>query len=279
MAYRDPHVLAALRQSLAGVRTDSGPPDPAGVFSLGAADVDQRLGGGLARAALHEIHAPTGGDLASAAGFALALALRAAEARPLCWVRQDFVDTESGELYPPGLAEFGIDPARLLLVRAQDGAGVLRAGAEAVRCSALGAVLMTLWGEPRQLDLTATRRLSLRAEASGVTVLLLRVAAAPAATSAHSRWQVRAGPSRALAANAPGRPVFEVALLRQRGAAAGGEWSLEWNHDHTCFRSARDLVADRAATLAVAPLSGAVVPAAADRSRAAEGAGVRRLAR
>ena len=39
----------------------------------------------------------------------------------------------------------------------------------------------SLWGETRQLDLVASRKLTLAAQASGVTALLLRVAAEPAA--------------------------------------------------------------------------------------------------
>ena len=106
------------------------------------------------------------------AGFAALLALRAAAGKPIAWVRQDYADVEAGALHAPGLAELGLDPDRLILVRARNAADVLRAGAEAVRCPALGAVLMEPWGEPRVLDLTATRRLSLAAAGSGVTLLL-----------------------------------------------------------------------------------------------------------
>ncbi len=93
--------LAALRLALAriearregGSRTASREP-----FSLGAAEVDAVLGGGLNRACLHEVLAPRGADWSAAAGFGLALALRAARGRPLLWARQDFLDGETGRL-------------------------------------------------------------------------------------------------------------------------------------------------------------------------------------
>lgn len=211
-------------------------PAATGRVSFGLPALDEPLGGGLARAALHEIHAPSTADLAAATGFAVGLALRAAGARPILWVRQDVVEAEAGRLHAPGLAELGLDPAVILLVRARDAGGVLRAGAEAARCSALGAVLIEPWGEPRQLDLTASRRLALAAEASGITALLLRAVASPAPSAARTRWQVTPLPSRVLAANAPGDPAFSVRLLRHRGGLGEREWRVEWCRDRRSFQ-------------------------------------------
>jgi len=151
-------------------------------------------------------------------------------------VRQDFLDGETGRVHPPGLVEIGLDPAALILVRARDASDALQAGLEAARCPAVGIVLLELWGETRALDLTASRRLSLAAQGSGATVLLTRVAAAPAPSAAETRWRVRPAPSRALPANAPGFPAFAITLLRRRGGAAGGEWGVEWDRDGGCFR-------------------------------------------
>ncbi len=101
----------------------------------------------------------------------LALALRAAPGRPLFWARQDFLEGEAGRLNGVGLAEFGVDPAALSLVRGKDAEAVLRAGVEAARCKSLGAALIEIFGAPRALDLTATLRLARAAEASGVTLV------------------------------------------------------------------------------------------------------------
>jgi protein ImuA len=236
--------LAGLRLALAriGDRCAAGAaPERAGLFALGAAGPDGWLGGGLARAGLHEIHAGWSADGPAAVGFGLALARRAALGRPVLWVRQDALDHESGRLNGRGLAEFGLDPAALSLVRGRDAEAVLRAGVEAARCKSLGAALVEIYGAPRALDLTATLRLARAAELSGVTIFLLRIRLGEAQTgpppsAAVSRWRARALPSRALAANAPGAPCFSVTLLRHRGGVAERSWRLEWQRDQALFR-------------------------------------------
>src|SRR5208283_4901233 len=140
--------------------------------------------------------------------------------RPVFWVRQDVLEGEAGRLNGMGLAEFGVDPGALSLVRGKDAEAVLRAGVEAARCKSLGAALIEIFGAPRALDLTATLRLARAAEVSGVTVFLLRIRAGleaktgPPPSAAASRWRARAQNSRALLANAPGAPCFSVTLLR-----------------------------------------------------------------
>lgn len=282
--------LSDLRRSLAEASLRAGPA-ATGRVGLGAGEIDAVLSGGLERAALHEVYAAGAADLAAATGFALGLALRAAQGkaaageRPILWVRQDFVDAETGRVHAPGLNELGLDPARLLLVRARDAESVLRAAAEGARCPALGAVLIEPWGEPRILDLTASRRLALAAEGSGVTTLLLRVAAAEAPGAARTRWRVRPLASRALEANAPGNPAFGLRLLRHRGGVRGDaterEWRVEWNRDRCAFETRTAF--DRSDRLVprrddVAPLSRPLVSLSGDGQAAAAGpdSGLRR---
>jgi protein ImuA len=219
--------------------------------SLGVPTLDDALGGGLVCGGLHEIYTATTAHIGAATGFAVAVAVRAAKGKPILWVRQDFLDTETGRLNAQGLAELGLDPARLILVRARDIEGVLRAAEQAARCSALGAVLIEPWGAPRMLDLKASRRLSLAAAQSGVPALMLRVLATPTQSAAMTRWSVQALPSTPLAANAPGFPVFELNLLRQRGGMAGRTWRVEWNREQKSFQEQRQPI--------VAPLSCAAV--------------------
>ncbi|MGL4973753.1 MAG: hypothetical protein ACRC56_00555, partial [Bosea sp. (in: a-proteobacteria)] len=113
------------------------------------------------------------------------------------WVRHDAVASETGAPHLIGLAELGLDPARLILVRARDAPSALQAGLEGARCSALGAVIIELRGEARAYDLTASRRLALAAKTSGVAVFLLRTGAKAMASAAETRWLARAAPSRA----------------------------------------------------------------------------------
>lgn len=275
-ARSDAPALADLRRHLAEASLRAAPA-MVGRIGFGAPALDEALGGGIARAALHEVYAAGTADLAAATGFAAGLALRAAEGRPIFWVRQDVLDGEAGRLHPPGLAELGLDPARILLVRARDAEGVLRAGAEAARCSALGAVVIEPWGEPRRLDLTVSRRFALAAEASGVATLLLR-AAAPSASAARTRWLVSALPSRALEANAPGDPAFNLRLLRHRDGLSEREWRVEWCRDRQAFQDRTEPAVElrRPETHPdAAPLSRLVVAFPADRPAVAgdQGAG------
>ena len=248
--------LAQLRQSLerlepsrAPMRTD--------LFALGAAEVDRALGGGLARGRLHEVFAEAG-EAGSAAGFAALLGLCAGEGRPLLWLRTEAAQQEAGRLHATGLAELGLDPGALLLGLVPDESALLRAAADATRCAGLGALLVECRGAARGLDLTASRRLMLAAETSGVTVLVLRVMVElrfpPSA--ADTRWQVSAAPSRPLEADAPGAPMFNLELLRRRAGPPAGPWRLEWNRDDKSFREQRES----------APLSRPVLPVVPGRA-------------
>ena len=265
--------LATLRGLLAKAGGKSAmAPNRAQDFTLGAENVDAFLGGGLSRACLHEVHAPWGADGPAAAGFSLGLALRAAPGRPVFWVRQDVLEGEGGRLNGMGLAEFGVDPAALSLVRGKDAEAVLRAGVEAARCKSLGAALIEIFGAPRALDLTATLRLARAAEASGVTVFLLRIRAGegaktgPPPSAAASRWRARAQNSRALLANAPGAPCFSVTLQRHRGSAADRSWRLEWQRDRGLFHEAPDGVsATLPGALAAFPADGKAAVSSRER--------------
>jgi len=203
-------------------------------FGLGVERLDAMLGGGLAQARLHEIWPTAPDDGPSAAGFALMLALRASGKQgAIVWIGQE--PGRAGTLYPPGLAELGIDPARILFVATPDEKALLRAAADVVRSPAAAVAVIAPAGPAPLLDLTASRRLTLFAEASGTTTILLRTADPHAPSAATTRWQVKAAPSQALEANAPGHPAFTLDLLRQRGGAPSFGWHLEWDRDRASF--------------------------------------------
>jgi protein ImuA len=221
------------------------------------AAADAWLGVGLARGRLHEVFAQQVEEAASGAGFAVALAL-VAQAMPLLWLRTEAAERAGGRLHVGGLAELGVDADSILLGIVADEAALLRAAADAARCPGLGTLLVESHGRSPGLDLTATRRLMLAAELSGVTVMVLRVGAEPSPSAAETRWGVSAAPSVAMAANAPGAPAFDVELLRRRGGPAGARWRVEWNRDAREFRQAA--------------LSGARLPLAPDRAAARDAA-------
>jgi protein ImuA len=225
------NTLASLRGSIERIEA----PGEACAFNkvaLGHTSADAMLRGGLAVAALHEVFAE-GHQGAAATGFVAGLAGRIALRKPLVWVRQDFAEIESGALSMSGFCELGLDPRLIVTVRAADAETALRATADALACEAVGAVVLEVWGETRQLDLVASRKLTLAAQASGVTALLLRVAAEPAPSTAETRWIVRA-------AHSPpgegwGAPMFDAQLVRNRHGPVG-RWIMEWKCDECLFR-------------------------------------------
>lgn len=254
-------VLAQLRRRLERLEPRRSSAQ-AGLFALGDGKIDHVLGGGLARGRLHEIFAEAG-EAGSGTGLAALLALRAGKNGPLLWLRTEAVQKQAGRLYATGLGELGLDPSAVLLGLVPDEAALLHAAAEATRCAGLGALLVECWGPMRGLDLTASRRLMLAAEGSGVTVLVVRILTElqfqPSA--ADTRWRVAAAPSTALEAEAPGAPMFDLELLRRRAGPPAGPWRVEWNRDRSCFQEPADVGADQ--TPARTPLPRPVLPVAA----------------
>jgi protein ImuA len=199
----------------------------AAIWPIGLPLIEAVLpGGGLARGALHEIVAAEDGE-AAAEGFAVSVLAGLACRGPVLWCQ------EAGGLYGPGLARLGLPPDRLILVHARRPTDLLWAMEEGLKTPGLVAVL----GRPRTLDLTASRRLQLAAENSGVTCLVLR--REPAGTSvAVTRWRVGPAPSGAAFAGDArdfglARARWRIELTRCRGAAlaqdeAGyGVWLME----------------------------------------------------
>jgi protein ImuA len=202
--------------------------------ALGHAAADAVLRGGLAVSAVHEVFAE-GHQSAAATGFIAGLAGRITPRRPLVWVRQDFSELESGALSMSGLCELGLDPRLVVTVRATDTDAALRTAADALACDALGAVVLEVWGQARQLDLVASRKLTLAAQATGVTAFLLRVAAEPRPSTAETRWIVRAAHSPPSSSwHAWGAPVFDAQLVRNRHGPVG-RWIMEWKCDECLF--------------------------------------------
>lgn len=269
-----PESLESLKTRIAGIerlRAVGAAAEASAMAPTGHAGIDSALGGGLMRGRVHEVFAAEADDAGCAAGFVAGLALRlgVGSGGTLVWLREAQAEKQGGRLHAPGLVEIGLDPARVIIGVMPDPLAVLRAAADVVRCPEVGVAVIELWRSPRLLDLTASRRLALAAEISGVTVIALRIAAAPAPSAAQTRWQVSAAPSLPMEANAPGYPAWRIELLRQRGRPSGGDWRVEWNREQACFADA-DIVTDLGsdaggfATIAPPP-SGAVLPFPAGR--------------
>jgi len=167
-----------------------------------------------------------------ATGFLLAQLSRE---KPLLWVQERMAMLEAGRIYPPGLGA-----GELIHVAARDSRDALWAMEEGLRCSALSAVIGEIWGDPKVLDFTATRRLAVAAERNGVAAYLIRLGGHANLSGARMRWRVASAPSIAhpLDPKAPGQPAWDADLFRARGVAPG-KWTV--SHDGTADRV--DLVA------------------------------------
>ena len=226
--------LATLRGSIERIEAQSGAQAPQRA-PLGHAEIDAVLQGGLAKGAVHEVFCEGGRQSGAATGFVAGLARRVTPHRPLVWVRQDFSEREIGALSMSGLAELGLDPRRLVTVRAPDVENALRTTADALACDAVGAVVLEVWGETQKLDLVASRKLTLAAQGAGVTGLLLRIAASPIPSTAETRWIVRAAHSPPASPwQAWGAPLFDAELVRNRHGPLG-RWIMEWKCDECLF--------------------------------------------
>ena len=178
------------------------------------------LGGAPAHA---EITAAT--REASGAGLALALALDALGDgdRSWLWVQDRAALRLSGRPYRPGL------PAslrsRLVHVAARTPEDALFALEEGLRCRDLAFVIGEIAGNPRALDFTASRRLSLAVEQHGIPLWLVRLDARRDLSSARMRWEACAAPSLPPRwnAQAPGAPAWRAELFRARSHPPG-EW-------------------------------------------------------
>lgn len=235
-------------------------------LSLGAAEVDRALPeGGLALGALHEVAGRHGDGAACGFLSALIARLSAQSDGALLWCRRRDAHIETGALHAPGLAAFGLDPARLILLSVKRDKDVLWAMREGLACPRLAAVVGEV-GAVGAVDLTASRRLQLAAEASGVSGFLLREPEALGAPSAAvSRWHIRPAPSgpvpdfeveqsRGLARGfGPGRPRWQIELMRCRGTVPSA-WCVEWCHETGDFSVAAPL-SDRPAVSAAVRLA------------------------
>lgn len=135
---------------------------------------------------------------------------------------------------------------------------------EGLRCADFAFVIGELTGNPRALDFTASRRLSVASEKHGVPLYLVRHDGHAELSAARRRWRITpfASAPAQWNARAPGTPRWQAELFRARDLAPGtwiGGETDDW-HLHnppesgTVFSSAPHPV-DLAAELGDRPLA------------------------
>ncbi len=170
---------------------------------------------------LSEVFATNAAD-AACVGFGLTgltgLTGLACGAAPLFWAQDRLSRQETGLPYLPGL------PGRAIIrVDVNRPVDVLWAMEEGLKCTSLGAVIGEIWGNPKALDFTATKRLVMRAERYKLPCWLIRRAASPDLSAAGNRWRVTSLPSlpHPHDPKAPGDPRWQVELFRSRYGPPG----------------------------------------------------------
>ncbi len=156
--------------------------------------------GGLLGGAVHEVG---GGDAVT--GFAARLLAVAGEA-PIVWIGERL------DLYPPGLMQGAIDPARLILAEAKDEIDRLAALEIALRGGMHGVVMVPA------VSRLAARKLALAARCGGGLGLVLRAGAASDSAAFAARWRIGAARSETAAGTGP---CWRAELLYARGRHPG----------------------------------------------------------
>ena len=219
----DRDVLCALKRSIRSLAQDI----DYGAIPFGIPPIDQALGSGLARGALHEVAAASESALAAATQFALGLASHVQDPRAMVWIAEERGLIENGAPYGPGLDDLGLAPERLVTVAAARPRDVLWAMEEALRCRAVGMVIGEM--RPRGIDQVATRRLALAAAAGSARGLILYTAPDDAPSAAVTRWIIGAASSLdAERGHGIGPPRLTARLVRNRRGPLG-TWIVEWN--------------------------------------------------
>lgn len=172
---------------------------------------------------VHEFLSPKAENAAATGGFVTAI-LRSLMGTDgsLLWI------STSRVIFPPALRSFGIQPDRVIFVDLKNEKDVIWAMDEALKCSALTAVV----GEVKDIDFTSSRRLQLAVEKSKVTGFIIRNnKSKPGTTACVSRWKITSLPGEPIG-NLPGigHTKWRVELLRVRNGKPGA-WDISWSEN------------------------------------------------
>ncbi|MBO1324307.1 ImuA family protein [Acetobacter sp. TBRC 12305] len=181
---------------------------------FGVPEIDSRLpGGGLVLGALHEVAGGGSDALHSAAAGQFCAGIAARTRGKVLWIvtRQD--------VFAPALKQVGLSARRVIYVEAGTDTDVLACFEEGLRHGGLGTVV----AEVARLSMTASRRLQLAAETSGVLGIAIRrwrrqsnAADFGQPTASLTRWRVSVLPSVSLPVAGVGRARWRLELIRAR---------------------------------------------------------------
>lgn len=221
-------------------------------LTFGPSNIDQMIGGGLLHNEIHEFRCQQSRHIATSYGVLFALLSRFAMGhtqqdsyRKLLLITDPAAKPDSGTLFPQGLFHFGINSADMIQVHPNSFQELLWATGEAVRTNGLMATILHIKGNPKAFDLSASRKLMLRAQTGGAPLFILRQAAHEEASSAVTRWLVEPdlshhNPSHTKLYDEPkgiGAMRLRLSLEKNRNGQTG-QWLIAWNTRKRAFEHA-----------------------------------------
>lgn len=236
------NIVTALRQSVAridGTRERFAVRNAQARLWVAVDDVDALLGGGLTLGDMHEIRCSVSRDVGCAMGFLFALLNGLNSDRPVFWIDEPSSTLDAGKLFPDGLSHYGFDASRLIRVQPMHFGECLWAAGEAAKAGNLAAVILHVKGNQKALDLSVSRKLMLRAQASGTPLFILRQAGEEEASSAATRWHIKPAPSLPNENYSKGVGHMRLVLtLEKNRNGQTGQWPIAWNPETRSFEHA-----------------------------------------
>ncbi|MDJ0612857.1 MAG: hypothetical protein QNJ29_04220 [Rhizobiaceae bacterium] len=238
--------LATLKHvvsSLEGRNEHQFVPDPASDatrLTFGEELLDDHLEGGLLSGCMHEIRCDYARDIGAASAFLCAfLARNHARSGKLVWIVDPAARIDAGQMSPDGLWQLGLDPSDVILVHPRDLKTAIWTAGESAREGGLAAIVFQVKGNPKMLDLSVSRKLMLRAQASQTPFFLLRQGGQEEASSATTRWQVTPLSSDQNQDFKQGiGPMRHRLTLERNRTGQTGNWPVSWQSAQRTFRHA-----------------------------------------
>jgi protein ImuA len=199
---------------LQGIRPISGLNAHCGFEPLNAAFPNQQFPAG----AVHEFLCNSTEQKVSSLGFMSGILSTFTNNNAIAWVGA------ARNLFPPALAQFGINPSQILFIHPRKQKDLLWTIEEVMKCEAITAVI----SEIPEFSFMASRRLQLAVETSGVTGFILRKEQKSMTTASVARWRITAAQSK-IPGQLPGVgfPQWNVELVKVKNGKPG-QWQLAW---------------------------------------------------
>jgi protein ImuA len=174
-------------------------------------------------ASIHEFLTRSAEDIAATSGFiSCLLSSLMNKGGASVWIGP------SQAIFPTALKFFNVEPDKIIFINTRKPKELLWLVEEALKCEGLAAVI----GEVTEITFTASRRLQLAVEQSGVTGFLIRNNSRNINTNAcTARWKISSDPS-IITGDIPGIgfPAWNIELLKIRNGKPG-IWQMQWAYD------------------------------------------------